>query len=153
QVQVYGYDGADTLNFNDQADAANDTYTVTSTALTRTNAVTVSPVAVETWVVNAGGGANPINVLGTAAGTGVTVNAGGGSDTVNVGGGNSLSGIQGALTVNGQLGTNTLNLNDQADPGAQTYTLSATTLARSGAAAVTYGTFTSLVLNASSGGN
>jgi ELWxxDGT repeat protein len=153
QVQVYGYDGADTLNFNDQADTAADTYTVTSSGLTRTGAVTVSPVGVESLVVNAGGGSSPINVLGTAAGTDVTVNAGGGNDTINVGGGNTLDGIQGALTVNGQAGTNRLNVNDQSAAGLQTYTLSATALVRSGAAAITYGTLASLTLNAGPGGD
>jgi ELWxxDGT repeat protein len=153
QVQVYGYGGGDTLNFNDQADTANDTYTVTSSGLTRTGAVTVSPAGVENLIINAGSGSNPINVTGTAAGTAVTVNGGGGNDTINVGNGNTLDGIQGALTVNGQAGTNRLNVNDQSAAGAQTYTLSATTLVRSGAAAITYGTLTSLVLSAGSGGD
>src|SRR5262249_13308669 len=61
-------------------------------------------------------------------------------DKVNVGdAANTLDGIAGPLTVNGQGGTNALTVNDQGSGVGQTYTLTATTLNRSGAAAITYG--------------
>src|SRR5262249_3815448 len=62
--------------------------------------------------------------------------------------------IQGGLTVVGNAGSDTLVINDQNNAASQTYTLTATALARTGAAAINFGTLTNLItLNGGSGTN
>jgi hypothetical protein len=70
----------------------------------------------------------------------LTINGGFGNDVINVGSAdNKLDAIQGAVTVDGGLGgTDTLNINDQGSKTPHTYTQSATTLDRNGAARITF---------------
>jgi hypothetical protein len=102
-----------------------------------------------------GTGGDTINVRRTIAALPVTVNGGDQDDTINIGSvGNSLDTIQGAVTVNGDgSGGDALNFNDQGDADPHTYTINATTLSRSGAAVVTYGSVEVVTVNGGSGGN
>ena len=106
--------------------------------------------------------------------TGPLILTGGdGNDTFTIGSpGNSLDGILGAVTVQGSLHEglmttrtsctgvvlpflvgDTLIVNDQGDSDANNYTLTSTTLNRSGAATVTYTDIETLLVNAGSGVN
>ena len=88
--------GANTLNVDDQQYATKaTTYTVTSTAITRSgtnNSIYYS--GMQNIVLNGGGGkGNTIDVQNTAAGTSTTVNAGTGSDTIEVANADNLNAI------------------------------------------------------------
>jgi hypothetical protein len=146
--------GSAPLVINDQNDPAAAAYTITASSVTRPGSAGITYGGVPAITVNGGGHGNTFAVLSTAAGTALTVNAGAGNDTISVGSAaNTLDGIQGALTVNGQAGSNALKVNDQGSGTGHTYTLTATTLARTGAAAITYGTVGTLTVNGGSGGN
>src|SRR5205823_5279166 len=90
--------------------------------------------------ITTGSAGDTVNVLSSLhLGEPITVNTGGGADTINVGSpGNSLDPI-GNVTVNGggQAG-DTLNLFDQGDGNANTYTVTATTVNRTAAGPITY---------------
>ena len=65
-----------------------------------------------------------------------------------------LSNIHGAVTVNFGQGTDSLNVNDQAQPFNQTFTLASGSVSRSGAAPITFGSGINFVtVNAGSGDN
>ncbi len=126
--------------------------------------------ALATVTLNGDDGTDTIDVLSTPAGVATTVNGGNNTDTVNLGSAaNSLGAILGAVAVNGDAhdagttgltiggDTNTLdtgdilNVNDQGDAGSFTYTLTGTTVTRTGIATVTYGTVETVNLNTSLG--
>lgn len=102
-----------------------------------------------------GSGANSYNIQGTAGlSSSVVVQAGSGNDIVNVGSGGStstLDAIQASVTINSQTSLTALNINDQGSTTGHAYTLTSTTLSRSGAALITYDPVTSLTINAGSG--
>src|SRR5262249_41553897 len=78
----------------------------------------------------------------------VTVSAGGGNDLLRVSPtAHLLANLAGALTVNGDAGADSLFVNDQSDTGANTYTLTATTVARTASAVITYATVETLAVN------
>jgi acrosin len=89
-------------------------------------------------IIFGGNGNDTFNVRKTTGA--LTVNAGSSNDVVNVGStANTLDPIQGAVTVDGGTGgTDTLNVNDQGSTTPHTYTQTATTLDRSGAARITF---------------
>jgi hypothetical protein len=98
-------------------------------------------------------GNDTINIEDIAAGVPVTIYLGDGTDFVNLSPtARNLNAIQGNVTINGQAGT-ALTCNDQSDSAGQTYTITATTIARSGSTLIAYAGVGSLVLNGSSGGN
>src|SRR5262249_41891180 len=72
-----------------------------------------------------------------------------GNDVINIGSAvNKLDPIHGTVTVDGGLGgTDTLNINDQGSTTPHTYTQSATTLDRNGAARITFAGIESLHVN------
>src|SRR5262249_29205792 len=76
-----------------------------------------------------------------------------GTDAVNLSptAGN-LNTLQGSVTINGP-DTTTVTCNDQSNSAAESYTITYTTVARSGSALISYAGVGILVLNGSSGGN
>jgi hypothetical protein len=80
----------------------------------------------------------------------LNVNNPGGSDFTDVGVG-SLTNIQGTVTLSGGGGSNNLSINDSSGGSGLSYSLSATQLTRSGAAAITYASLAALEITA--GGN
>ncbi|MEW6672879.1 MAG: hypothetical protein AB1427_14330 [Thermodesulfobacteriota bacterium] len=154
-LTLNGDGGTDTINVSDAGDGTSNTGTLTGTQLTglgMTGGITYGTV--ETLNITLGSGSDTFNTQGTSAVT--TLNMGSGNDTINIGNGtNSLDNIAGAFTVNGQAHTvaDILNVNDQGDAGAKTYTLTSTTIDRTGAAQITYGTIETLNLNAGSDGD
>jgi Ca2+-binding RTX toxin-like protein len=143
-VTVNGQGGSDQLYINDQGDDDYNTYTITANSVLRSGAAPVNYAGMEELFVN--GSQPPIIffqpalppgnhffVKSTSAAT--TINVGSLSASVIVGNdANSLDGIQGALTVHG----GTMVLNDQGDNNANAYTFASNTVARTGAALITY---------------
>jgi hypothetical protein len=138
------------LTVNDQADLSEHAVTVDFGAIFN---LTPAPIFYGTFDVNrltlnGGKAGNIFNVLATPFGVPVTINAGGAGDIVDVGSVfNTLDAIQGPLTVNGQLGFDELFINDQGSTTAHTYTQTANSLQRSGAAKITFSGIENLQVN------
>jgi hypothetical protein len=143
------------LTLNDQNRPLNALYNLYPTSFSRpgSGAITINN-AVSDVTLNGTGNGNTFNVRGTANTlASLTVNAGAGSDVVNVGSfTGTLDDLQGPLTVNGQGGFNLLTVNDQGSAN-HTYSLTSTTLNRSGAATITYGGLVALALTSGGGTN
>jgi Ca2+-binding RTX toxin-like protein len=111
----------------------------------------------DTLTLNAAGGADIVNVLGTRAGTFTTVNAGSGDDTINVGSsapaaGGTVDGIDAPLFADGGDDVDTLNVDDTGDAAPDTGMLTATALSGLGmAATISYGRLESLNIGLGSG--
>lgn len=162
-VAIKGGSSGDTLNIDDQADTAAVTYPLqtsgtSASTLVRTGAATISyNASVKTVVLNGGTGNDVYNVDGTLAGVATTINGGPAKDTFNLSPTDqNLNSIQGAITIKGGGGGDALNVDDQANNAAVTYTMqssgtSASTLVRTGAAAVSYdSSLTSMTLHGGS---
>jgi hypothetical protein len=107
---------------------------------------------VNSITVNSRTGNNTINIERTVAGRPVTINLDSGTDTVNLSPtAQNLSNLAGTVTVNGGSGTGTLVANDQGTSTARTYTLTSSTLVRSGAATITYNNLAGVTVNTSNG--
>ena len=152
-VTVTGAGGDDTINYNDSANDFNDTYTLTSSTITRSVAGLVTYSAIPQINLNAGNNSNTINVQSTASGTSYAINAtAGGADVINVGAANNVANVDGATTVTGAGGNDTLNYNDAAHNVTALYVLRASTVVRAGHVAVTYNAMGQFNLNAGSVG-
>ncbi|HMP03308.1 MAG TPA: hypothetical protein PKC45_12490, partial [Gemmatales bacterium] len=105
--------------------------------------------------LNAGIGGDTVNVRGVLAATPTTVNGTGGNYTFNVGNlAGTIDQILGNLTLNG-VADSVLNVNDPNNAVASTYTVTATTVQRTGTGLITYSGMTGatgVTLNAGSGG-
>ena len=151
-LSLFGGGGTDSVTLNDQAKAGDTTYSLTSTTVNRTGAAQISYTGDEGLTLNGSSGADTYNVVSTAAGTPVTLNGGNGNDTFNVSPtAQNLDSIQGALSLFGGGGTDSVILNDQAKAGDTTYSLTSTTVNRTGAAQISYTDDEGLMLNGSSG--
>jgi hypothetical protein len=172
-----GTAGLDVLNVNDQANAANTTYTLTATSVMRprtggvfynnllnniavdggsgTNSYTVTGTgAVNATTLNTGDGVNDtIDVEAINNSRSLTVNEGAGGDAVNVSpASQDLNTIQGFLVVNGGAGVNPLTINDQNNSASQTYTMTGASVTRTGSAGILFGTLMdSVTLNGGAG--
>src|SRR5262249_54196406 len=62
-VSVAGDAGANTLNVNDQATTAANTYTLTATTFQRSGTAIVTYATIQTVTLNAGAGGDTVNVL------------------------------------------------------------------------------------------
>jgi hypothetical protein len=119
-----------------------------------TNLGTVNYSGIDKLILDTGRGDNSITILGTPADLAVTINAGTGSDDVRAGGSliGDVSAILGPLTVNGGNHT-TLAVLDQSTSTPQAYTLTDTTVTRSGEFTATYANLHSLAVQGGSGEN
>ena len=155
-VNVDGGDGLDLLSLNDATDGTDNTYSIDTTRMSRTNgpAVSVDFTAIDQLLFAAGTGDDSIDIRATAAATPLTVNAGAGSDGVSVGGG-SLDNLLGMLTLNADLGIDTLTVDDSADADDNNYSITNAAVERSNGTAVTFAYpaqgFESLLLSAGIG--
>ncbi len=75
---------SDTATLWDNLNTANDSYTITSTQVTRAGFGGLSSATTEGLALNCSSGGNTINVNSTSSICPVTVNAGNGTDTINV---------------------------------------------------------------------
>jgi hypothetical protein len=127
----------DSLTIHDEGSAAGQTYTVTADQVARLGGPTIHYGTVESLALHAGSFNDRVNIYSTHAQTPLTVFAGLGDDHVELHDTYSLlDGIQGAVTVYGQghdtpLGDG-LELRDDANPLAWTYTFTASAIARQG---------------------
>ncbi len=161
ELTLNGEGNTDTINLGDAGDTTANVGAITGTGITGlglTGGITYGTV--EDININLGTGNDSFTVTSTVATTTLDVDAGGGDDTINVGNANSLDGILSAVSITGGANTavgDTLNINDQGDADANDYTVTATTVTRSGGTpVVTYGTGTTienLNLNTGSGVN
>jgi hypothetical protein len=154
--------GTDTVNVNDQASSASQTYIITANSVHRSGSVNIQYGPGINFVnIYGGSGNNTYNISGTEAFYPTTLNTGGGNDVVNVvatngplivnlGNGTdtvnvspvaqNLNNIQGAVTIHYGLGIDTLNVDDQANSANQTtYSMTASTVSRTGSGVITYG--------------
>ncbi|MFZ1699275.1 MAG: choice-of-anchor D domain-containing protein, partial [Pyrinomonadaceae bacterium] len=139
----------DIVTVNDQNNPFGDTFTVTSTTVTRLFFGGLTYGTVEGLIINAQNVGNITNISSTAVGTPVTVNAGAGNDAVNLTPVSmNLDNIDGAVTVNGGTENDTVTLNDQNNPFGDTFTVTSTTVNRSFFAGLTYETVEGVTLNA-----
>ncbi|HEV2292993.1 MAG TPA: zinc-dependent metalloprotease family protein [Tepidisphaeraceae bacterium] len=84
-ITIAGGDGADVLNYNDQNNTFDDTYTLTATTVARSVSGTVTFGSVESLAVNAGSNRNPINASVSGGNlTSVTLSGGAGDDAFDV---------------------------------------------------------------------
>jgi hypothetical protein len=139
-------DGGATLHIYDQEDViAGDVYSVTDTVVTRTRCgqiiyglgfgidSIVQHVAIYGGAGDSSGTGMIYNVHATAPGTAVAIFGGNGTDTFNLAPTSKfLDNIQGALTLDGGTGSDMLNVFDQNDTFADTYTITSSTVTRSG---------------------
>lgn len=149
---TYNGSGGDSLTIDDSAKAGATTYTVNTSALSRTGAATLTFHGAAQVTLDGSNGADVYNVVATAAATPVTLNGGPATDTFNVSSlTKSLASIQGGVTINGGAGTDVINANDANSGAAQTYQLTNTSLTRGGAAALSYGAVETFKVTAGSG--
>src|SRR5262249_46586941 len=151
-VAVNGETGTDRIVINDGVATFSDTYTITSTTVSRIFFGGLTYGTAELLVLNAETGSNLININSTLSSTPVTVNAGAGNDTINVGNGN-LDNLPGAVAVNGETGTDRIVINDGVATFSDTYTITSTTVSRILFGGLTYGTAELLRPNAHTAGN
>jgi hypothetical protein len=151
-LTVNGQGGTDSLTVHDEQNSANDSYWIQSNGLGRTNVGTIAFSGLEGIALDAGSGANAINIYGTPAGATASVNAGPGDDGTYVAGlTGQLSSLGGPLAVSGDAGTDSLWVYDTSSSDAGSYTLTSTTLSRSGAPTISYSGQDSVTLLAGSG--
>ena len=119
-----GGPGFDAIHLQDINAAAADVVTLTDTTLTGALgnvAAVFTYTNSETFLFEATGGDDTLNVLATNAGTTYLLSGDGGGDTFNLGNAGSLDAILGPLTItpdfNGVGGADTINLDDSATGG------------------------------------
>jgi autotransporter-associated beta strand protein len=155
-LTIDGQGNGTTVMVNDQGTTTNEGYDVTATAVSRSflnaqgnlvpDMAPISYANVSNLAVHAGsGGYNLLFLESTAAGTNTEVYGGANNsqatyttDAFNVG--TPLDGIQGPLALRGRSNTSYVNFNDSntGTTGAQTYTLTAGALNRTGLAPITF---------------
>src|SRR5207302_1331617 len=136
-----------------QASTAANTYTLTATTFTRTGIALITYDMAGAVTLNGGSAANIYNIDTTAAGTSYAINGGAADDnfaiseamlagavTLASGGGSdsftiSEAMLAGAVTVTSGGGSDTLTVNGV---GPDNFTITATTIVRTGSATITY---------------
>jgi hypothetical protein len=148
-VYVLGGTGTNTLTVDDQNDPNNGgTYHIGASIIYPPASSSISYFNMSSVTINGSSTANiTYDIYSTAAGTPVTINAGSGANVVDLtpfsGNQNNLAG---AVTVNGGSAT-TINVDDQLNTVASTYTVTSTTVSRSGFGGLTYAGPAALTLN------
>jgi hypothetical protein len=95
--------------------------------------------ALTSITINATPGNDVVEIDNTAAGTPVTINEGNGTDAVHISPiPNDLDTIQGPVIVHGGSGTDGLNILDESNAASTTYTITGSSVSRTGSATVTY---------------
>jgi hypothetical protein len=124
----------DTLTVFDQTDTYVDTYTLTSSTVTRSFSAPMTYHGVASVTLDAGSSNNPsspqvILAQSTAAGCATTINAAVGYHNIGVGAvgnsTNSLSALRGPLTVNGQSYQDVMSIYDTTSTAGRTYSFAA----------------------------
>jgi hypothetical protein len=125
RVTIHGGPGSDTLIIPDEYNAASTTYAIAASSVSRIGSAGISYDHI-----------SALNLFG-----------GFGNDTYNV-----LGSLQGQLNLTAGLGSNTLNIDDGSASANTTYTVTGSSVARTGSGAISYsGNVTSLVVTGGSG--
>jgi hypothetical protein len=153
-VSVAGSAGGTTLVLDDKGNTQIGAGLVVETGQVTQGSRQIDYSGLQDLVLDTGTGiGNEVDVLATPAAMALTINPGGSTEVVHAG--SAVSGqlglIQGPLTVNG-FGVH-LTVFDQGTTTAETYTLAATTIKRTGGFGLTYNSLEFLKVNAGSGNN
>jgi hypothetical protein len=149
-ISIIAGAGSDAVFLDDTAAAFSDSYNITASTVSRFLFGGLTYSNVESLVISGEAGNNTYNISSTSAA--VRVDDGVGNNTFNVGTGN-LDALQGALTINAGVGVDVLNVNDSAVAHGDTYTITATTLARNNFGGLTYGGADVMYLYGQTGAN
>jgi hypothetical protein len=159
-LTVNGQAGTTTLNVNDGGTTTDKAYDIFADAVKRvlnpdprTYDAVVNYANIGALTVNSARGNNVFFVQGSAAGTNTSLNGGAGVNQFVVNAGSNA--LLGPVALHGRPGSNSfMTYDDQPNVAAQTYTLAAGTLSRSGLATVTYDNLNQVILlPATVGGN
>ena len=160
-VTVYGGGGNDPMAVEDitppfippDIPPPSDVYTITATTVSRSNAAKVTYSDLVGVSLNVDGSRGDTYNVATPYVTPVTLTAGNGENIFNISPiDHSLDNIQGALTIVSGGGDDTMNVDDQADPFLDTYTVTTSTVGRNNTAPITYSNVELVALNGGSGG-
>ncbi|HWE37329.1 MAG TPA: calcium-binding protein [Isosphaeraceae bacterium] len=153
-VNLYGGGGNDSIVVNDQANASAATYSVSLTSISRPGAGTIGYSGDENVLIDGGSASDTYNIESTASGTTTTIEGGAGNDTFNVTPtSKNLANIQGPLNLYGLGGTDTVNLHDESNAAATTYSVGSSSVSRPGAATIGYSTDENLNLDGGGAGD
>jgi Ca2+-binding RTX toxin-like protein len=156
QITIVGGTGFGTLTLNDQADSGFSTWSIEQSTLRFSQLIqsqffdttTINFSNLSGLIINGGSGGASYNIESTLVPTDLHNR---GSDTVNVGANGSVQGILGALSVDS---SSSMMVDDSADPGARTLTLTSTSIIGLAPAALYYGSgVANLTVAGGSGGN
>jgi hypothetical protein len=147
-----------TLTVDDSADTNPDVFALSSSfghwgIITGLAPATISfqSTAIATVTIDCGNFGNFINVQSTVSGPTITLNSGDQGDTILVG---APQYIRGSIALNAGGGTDVLIVSDQGATAAITYGINATTLTRTGSAAVSFdGTLENVSVTGGNHGN
>jgi hypothetical protein len=150
-VTVTGGNSADVLNINDQNNSAASTYSLTSSSVTRSGSAAITYQSMDKVNLYGGSANDTYNIQSTASGVTTFVEGGAGNDTFNVSPtAENLANIQGPLTLWGLGGSNALNIYDVNNSAASTYSLTSSSVTRSGSAAISYASVDAVTLDGGS---
>jgi hypothetical protein len=143
-VAISGGFGTNALSIFDDNNAKAVTYSVTSSTVTRTGSATISYNSFTENLTLDGGSVNDTyNIESTSAATPVTVKAGSGNNTYNISPtAKNLDNIRGDVAISGGLGANALSIFDDSNAKAVTYSVTSSTVSRTGSASVSYNSTT-----------
>jgi hypothetical protein len=126
-VTVHGGSGADTLALSDTFSTANGSYAITGSSVARTGSAMISYDHISQLMIWGGRGNNAYNIVGT---------------------------VSSAVQIVGGFGSNTITMEDGSNTADTTYTVTGSSVARTGSGALTYSfNITNLVLIGGSGNN
>jgi Ca2+-binding RTX toxin-like protein len=130
QITIDGGPGFNFLTLDDRGNSANFSYTIDSGDVVRGGLpVPINYMNIASVTLDAGSGANPINVNGLLAGTGIVIDAGPGDDTITLSNDvHNLSNVAGFVSVNGGDGTDSVILDDQAETAGTNFTFTNSTV-------------------------
>jgi PhoPQ-activated pathogenicity-related protein len=127
-VVVDGGGGTNSLTVDDSNTASAQSYTLTATGVSRSNAQPIAYTNVQDFVLDAGNFGNTIDWQGTSDAAS-TVYSGSGANTINFGdSNNTLDSFCGTPTLYGQGTQNTVNVHDQGTTAPRHYVISPTAL-------------------------
>jgi Ca2+-binding RTX toxin-like protein len=148
-VTVTGADGTDSIVLNDQAATAGNFYSITGTGVMRNFTPLLNYSGAGSLTLSAGSGNDVVSLLSTLATTPVALNMGAGNDLVDIENDSaSLADILGTVSVDGQTGTATVFMNDVGETTFHTYTVTANSVSRDGAAVLNYANVAHLEIDA-----
>jgi hypothetical protein len=138
-VEVVGGAGTDTVNLRDDNQGRGDTYTITSSTVSRALFGGLTYSGIELLQLWTGGGDDTVNVESTAAAVSTRLLLQAGDDVVNLAPtSQDLDNLAGAVEVVGGAGTDTVNLRDDNQGRGDTYTITSSTVSRALFGGLTY---------------